>query len=473
MSKHDLLRSIPKVDTVLEWPETRELLSIHPRARVLRAVREVLEECRSAIQAAPEEAQALRWVDFHEIARRVASRVSELGMPGLRPVINATGVVIHTNLGRSPLDEESLAYMAKVAGGYSNLEYDLEAGQRGSRYVHVAQVIRRITGAEAAVVVNNNAAAVMLSLNSLAEGREVVVSRGELVEIGGSFRIPDVMKRSGAHLVEVGTTNKTHLHDYEEAATERTALLLKVHQSNFQQVGFTASVELEELVALGQRLNIPVMNDLGSGSFVDLSRWGLMKEPTVQEAVRTGADVVTFSGDKLLGGPQAGIIVGKAEIVQRIVRNPLNRALRVGKLTLAALECVLMRYEEGRPESIPTIRMLITPLPELKRRARRLQRMIKDKCGPELSIEIKPAISRVGGGALPLQELPTWVLAVDVRGITALELEPRLRRASTPVVARIADDRVLLDVRTVADGEIPLLAKSLAEAAEIPREADG
>ncbi len=464
MNRQDLLRSIPGVDNVLGWSETKELFSYHPRIRIVRAVREVLDECRRTIQKAPYNALTQCRVDSHEISRRVALKVRDLAIPGLRPVINATGVVIHTNLGRSPLDAEILEFTGKVAGGYSNLEYDLETGKRGSRYFHVARIIRRITGAEDAVVVNNNAAAVLLSLNSLAEGREVVVSRGELVEIGGSFRIPDVMERSGAHLVEVGTTNKTHIEDYQRAITERTALLLKVHQSNFQQVGFTASVELEELVAMGRRMGIKVMNDLGSGSFVDLSRWGLMKEPTVQEAVLAGADVITFSGDKLLGGPQAGLIVGKADALERIARNPLNRALRVGKQTLAALESVLMRYEEGRPETIPTIRMLITPLSELKRRARRLQRRIRESCGAKVIAEIRQGISRVGGGALPLQELSTWVVALNVKGSTALALDCRLRRSSTPVVARIAEDRVLLDVRTVADAEIITLAKSVAEA---------
>ncbi|MBW2307805.1 MAG: L-seryl-tRNA(Sec) selenium transferase [Deltaproteobacteria bacterium] len=471
MSRQDLLRSLPGVDTVLGWQDIRELLSLHPRVRIVRAVREVLDECRRAVLDAADEEAARHWVESHEIARRVAHRVGKLAVPGLRPVINATGVVIHTNLGRSLLDTESLESTGKVAGGYSNLEYDLEAGKRGSRYVHVARIIRRISGAEAAVVVNNNAAAVLLCLNSLAEGREVVVSRGELVEIGGSFRIPDVMARSGAHLVEVGTTNKTHPEDYRRAITERTALLLKVHQSNFQQVGFTAGVGLEELAALGRRMGIPVMNDLGSGSFVDLSRWGLMKEPTVQEAIGAGADVVTFSGDKLLGGPQAGIIIGKADALECIAQNPLNRALRVGKLTLAALESVLMHYEEERPETIPTIRMLIAPPSELKRRARRLQRRIREKCGHVVSSEIKPGVSRVGGGALPLQELPTWVVAVNTKGLTASALDERLRRASTPVVARIAEDRVLLDVRTVADAEIPLLVKSVTEAAMAPAEA--
>jgi L-seryl-tRNA(Ser) seleniumtransferase len=394
-----------------------------------------------------------------EIARQVN--------PHLRRAINATGVVIHTNLGRSPLSEQALQNLVEVARGYSNLEYDLAKGQRGDRSAHVEETLLRLSGAEGGggLVVNNNAAAVLLALNTLAAGREVICSRGELVEIGGAFRIPDVMARSGAILREVGTTNRTHARDYEEAIGSNTALLLKVHTSNYRVVGFTAEVTVEELVQLGKRYDLPVMNDLGSGCFLDLSSYGIEKEPTAQEAIQTGADVVTFSGDKLLGGPQAGIILGKRELIERIKANPLHRALRIDKLTLAALESTLIAYlSEGEAiREIPCLRMLTMPLEELRNRARRLQRLIKQETD-KTSLEMIREQSQVGGGALPLQAVPTWALAVKPLKGTVEALEAELRRLEPPIVGRIFDDRLILDLRTIEEAEFRTIANRMAVA---------
>lgn len=402
--------------------------------------------------------------------------IKELGMeeldtlmsPSLRPVINATGVVIHTNLGRSPLPDSALERIAEVARGYSNLEYDLQEGRRGSRYSHVEEIVCELTGAESALVVNNNAAAVLICLETLARGREVVVSRGELVEIGGSFRIPDVMARSGAVLREVGATNRTHLRDYENAVTEETALLLKVHQSNFAITGFTKAVPVSELKELGMKRNLPVMEDLGSGTFTDFSRYGMAHEPTVQEAVKSGADIVTFSGDKLLGGPQAGIIVGKRELVERIKKNPMNRAMRIDKLTLAALEEILMIYRDPADavEKIPALGMLVQQEDELKEKAERLKEMLSGLEIPSIRLEVVDTVSRVGGGALPLQELRSAAVAISGGegndGFSASRLEGSLRKNTPPVITRLEDDAVLFDVRTISPGEFEKVVKALA-----------
>ncbi len=364
-----ILKKIPSMTLLVEEPEFEKLLSQASRKYLVEVIREVLAEKRKVILSGHEPD-----LDLPTLWREVEMKLEAKGAYHLRRVINGTGVVIHTNLGRSLLAAQALEQIQTTAQFYSNLEFDLEAGQRGSRYSHVEDLLIELTGAEAALVVNNNAAAVLLSLDTLAKGKEVIVSRGQLVEIGGSFRIPEVMTRSGAFLREVGTTNKTHLRDYEAVLTEQTALLLKVHTSNYRIVGFTAEVPLEDLVALGQRHNIPVMEDLGSGSFIDVSKFGLEKEPTVVEVVRAGADVVTFSGDKLLGGPQAGIIVGRKNYIQALRSNPLNRALRIDKLTLAALEATLKLYrnEEQALRDIPTLAQLSISLRELQERAKSL-----------------------------------------------------------------------------------------------------
>ncbi len=442
-----LLRRLPKIDFLMAHlpPEL-------PRSVALLAARETVEDLRRRILAGDlSDPSALELEQAVYLAKEAAHRLLQ---PSLRPLVNATGVVIHTNLGRSPLPPSVIRHMEAVAAGYSNLEYDLAKGERGSRYSHVEAILCELTGAEAALVVNNNAGAVLITLASLAKGREVVVSRGELVEIGGSFRIPDVMARSGAVLKEVGATNRTHLRDYEAAIGEETALLMKVHQSNFQVVGFTKAVSGEELAALAHSRGLPAYEDLGSGNLVDLRRFGLRYEPTVQDAVASGMDVVSFSGDKLLGGPQAGVIVGRRELLERIKRNPLNRALRIDKLTLAALEGLLRLYREPERavEEIPTLRMLTMPAERIRRRAVRLARRLRGLGLEGASFEVVPCVSRVGGGAMPLQELRSWGVAVEA-GMGASRLEERLRNHEPPVIVRVEDDRVVMDLRTVLSGQ--------------------
>ncbi len=459
------LKRIPKVDELIASEELTPLFAAYPRKVVIKGIRRSLERLRSLVKEG-ERVKEDFFTPFF-LCKWVEEEVQEILSPSLRKVINATGVVIHTNLGRAPLPEEAIERIVEVARGYSNLEYDLEEGKRGLRYVHVEELLLELTGAEAAIVVNNNAGAVLLVLNTLAEGREVIVSRGELVEIGGAFRIPDVMARSGARLREVGTTNRTHPRDYEEAIGEETALLLKVHTSNYRIVGFTSDVPLRELVEIGKRRGVPVMYDLGSGLLVDLSPHGLRGEPTAAESLAQGADVVTFSGDKLLGGPQAGIVLGRKEIVERVRRNPLLRALRIDKLTLAALEATLRLYlDEGKAmEEIPVLRMISLPLPLLRRRAQRLKRLIL-RSTQDLEVEVVRDNSRVGGGAFPVHELPTWAVAVRVKGGDVEELEEGLRKGEPPVVARIAEDRVLLDLRTITEEELPIVAQVLRKAVQ-------
>ncbi len=432
-----------------------------PAAQVKSAVREVLAAKREAILAG--EPVSLADLGREPLLPLFAERLAARLRPRLRTVINATGVVVHTNLGRSPLPRSAMEGLLQVGTRYSNLEFDLETGKRGSRYSLVEGLLCELTGAEAALVVNNNAAAVLLVLETLAKGREVIVSRGQLVEIGGSFRIPEVMAKSGARLVEVGATNRTHLRDYENAITEETALLLKVHTSNYRIIGFTSEVPLAELVELGARRGLPVMEDLGSGSLVDLSRFGLQKEPTVGEALRAGVDVVTFSGDKLLGGPQAGLILGRRAIIDQIKKNPLNRALRIDKLTLAGLEAVLRLYfdEEEALRTIPTLAMLSAPLPAIERRARRLLRKIGKPLAGRCLASVQATHSLVGGGALPEQALPSSAVALIPRDRSVNQLETELRRGALPVIGRIEGERLLLDLRTVADDELGGLAAAI------------
>jgi L-seryl-tRNA(Ser) seleniumtransferase len=382
-------------------------------------------------------------------------------------VVNGTGVIIHTNLGRSPLAEEARRAVELVGRYYSNLEFDLAAGRRGSRYSHVEGLLCDLTGAEAGLVVNNNAAAVLLTLETLARGREVVVSRGELVEIGGSFRIPDVMARSGAVMVEVGTTNKTHLRDYEQAIGERTAALLKVHQSNFHILGFTEEVLLPDLVRLAAQSGLPVLEDLGSGSLIDFSIYGLRKEPTVQEAIAAGAAVVTFSGDKLLGGPQAGLILGRKALVDRIKSNPLNRAVRIDKFTLAALEATLRLYldEETAMRRIPILGLIRESYKRLRSRASRLRRRLAVAAGEAVEIGLADGVSRIGGGALPFQELPTRLLAIRPKAMSVNALGKFFLGRPVPIIGRIEEERLLLDVRTLDPEDTPILVQALAELA--------
>ncbi len=451
-----LLARIPAVHQLAE--ELARKHPGHPEVFYTRAARKTAERLRREVLQGEREA-----LDPEEI-RRVAEEVlSGILRPHLRRVINATGVVVHTNLGRSPLAEEALEEILAVARGYSNLEYRLAEGRRGSRYEHVSGLLRELTGAEEALVVNNNAAAVLITLNTLARGREVIVSRGELVEIGGSFRMPEVMAWAGCVLREVGTTNRTHLRDYEAAINENTALLMKVHKSNYAIVGFTREVSGAELVALGRRYGLPVVEDLGSGCLVDFSRYGLRREPTVQEVVRSGVDVVTFSGDKLLGAPQAGIIVGRRELVERIRQNPLNRALRIDKLTLAGLEATLRLYldEKLAVEKIPTLRLILKPPEKVRREARRLKNLLSRAGLPGFSFAVVPTVCRTGGGALPVADLPSYAVAVNSERFSAEELHERLRVGEPPVVGRIEEDRFLLEVRTIFPEEFPLVVKAL------------
>lgn len=456
------LRNIPAVDEVLKFEEVNGLLKVYPRRLVVEAVREVLEKKRRKIL---ENEGSVSLEEAH-ILEEVKKRAEEKSENRLKRVINATGVVIHTNLGRSLLPNSAISHLIEVAKYYNNLEFDLEKGKRGLRYSHVEPLLCELTGAEAAMVVNNNAGAVFLILNTLAYGKGVIVSRGQLIEIGGSFRIPDVMKSSGAILIEVGTTNRTHLHDYEDAIDEQTALLLKVHTSNYKIVGFTKEVSLEELVELGGKYHIPVVEDLGSGNFIMLSKYGLEKEPTVQEVISAGADVVSFSGDKLLGGPQAGIILGKREFVEKIKKNPINRALRIDKFTLAALESTLKLYkdEELAIMEIPTLHLLITPKKTLYMRARRLKNRLKHIEG--LNVQIKESISRVGGGALPIQKLPTFVVAIKPMNISSAKFEEKLRYGKLPIIGRIEEDEILLDMRTVQDEDLLLISRGIKQALE-------
>jgi L-seryl-tRNA(Ser) seleniumtransferase len=389
----------------------------------------------------------------------VKHSVQQAMAPNLRRTINATGIVVHTNLGRSLLAAEVIDHLVTIASRYSNLEYDLVAGRRGSRYSNVESLICEISGAEAALAVNNNAGAVLLSLDTLARDKEVIVSRGELVEIGGSFRVPDVMAKSGGILKEVGTTNRTHLRDYTNAIGPQTGLLLKVHTSNYSVVGFTAEVSLPQLVNLGAEHQLPVMEDLGSGTFIDFSKYGLLKEPTVQESVKAGTDVITFSGDKLLGGPQAGIIVGKKKIIDAIKNNPMTRALRVDKLTLTALEGTLRLYreEEKATRLIPTLRMIMLPLADVQNRARGLADRLKQIGGPRLHIQLLKRASKTGGGALPLMELPSLCLGLQVDGLSPNALEKMMRTNEPPIIGRIEDDMFVMDPRTIQQDEYPTI----------------
>lgn len=476
--RQDALRRIPAVSRALHTETARVLQGRWSAGQVSEALAQAAAELRQALTAAagPDDDSASRALAVLNagpvgLAEMAAGILARSQRPSLRRVINGTGVVLHTNLGRSLLAPAAARRVAEVAQSYSNLELDLETGERGSRYAHVESLLCRLTGAEAALVVNNNAAAVLLVLSALGQGREVVVSRGELIEIGGSFRIPDVMAQSGARLVEVGTTNKTHGRDYERAITPDTALLLKVHSSNYRILGFTAAVSREEMVQLAHQSGILAVEDLGSGVLVeDLPTYGYEAEPTAVASVRAGVDVVTFSGDKLLGGPQAGIIVGRREAVERIRRHPLNRALRIDKLTLAALEETLRLYldpQRARTE-VPTLRMLSLAKEELRRRARSLAQRLRTALGPMARAEVVEGFSQAGGGSLPAVEIPTWLVALQVTGLAAHQVEERLRRGDPAVLVRVQHDQVLIDPRTLLPGDDADLAAALAAACEAP-----
>jgi L-seryl-tRNA(Ser) seleniumtransferase len=441
-----LLRQIPAVNEVLNRAALRELEGSMGRRLVVDCTRRVLQRLRDRIVAG-----GLSSVSLAALEQEIVSEAEAAAQFSLRPVINASGVILHTNLGRAPLAREAVEHLAEVSIRYSNLEYDLEAGERGKRDVHTERLFCQLLGAEKTLVVNNNAAAVLLALNTLAEGMEVVVSRGELIEIGGSFRIPEVCTRSGAVLREVGTTNRTRIEDYAAAINERTRLLLRVHPSNFRIVGFTARPSLEEFVELGRRHNLTSMEDLGSGCLIDLSAIGIRDEPTARASLKAGVDVVTFSGDKLLGGPQAGILAGKRELLERIRKNPLFRSLRVDKLIIAALESTISLYLRGKTDDIPALSMIQLSLEAIRTRATRLAEKIS--AHPQFSVRVQDGESVIGGGSTPAQSLPTTLLAVTHSSHSVQELEQLLRRNSPPVIARVENDVLLLDLRTVFEDQ--------------------
>ena len=458
----ELLRQIPSVDELLAGPRLAALSKRVDRNLVVEVARTVLAELRTRI--AGDSNWTALGLSAASIEVLISTAVERILSRSLQPVINATGVILHTNLGRAPLPETVVDEFRRTATQYSNLEYDLEAGARGKRDVHTGELLTRLTGSEAAIVVNNCAAAVLVTLAALARGGEVIVSRGELIEIGDGFRIPEIMEQSGAILREVGTTNRTHVGDYEKAINEKTRVLLRVHPSNFKVTGFTDKPSLEELVALSRRSGLPLLEDLGSGCLVDLSEYGV-SEPTVKQSIDAGVSLVMFSGDKLLGGPQAGIIAGKKDLIARVRRYPLFRALRVDKLTIAALEATLGAYLRAAWDEIPAIRMIRATPQELKRRAENFIRELRPELPlDEVEIEIAEGASLAGGGSTPSPSLPTKIIRIASARYSATKLEQRLRGAPAgiSVIARVEDDRLILDLRTVFPEQEALLAKTLA-----------
>ncbi|GBC98676.1 L-seryl-tRNA(Sec) selenium transferase [bacterium HR17] len=459
-----LLRQLPAVHEVLETEAAQQLLKEVPRPLVTEAIRRALDKARQQILRGDGTIAVPTAV---EVARRAQTVLWQEVVPLMPRVINATGIIVHTGLGRSLLSPHAVQRLVEAATRPCALEVDEVTGERSFRDLRVEKLLCLLTGAEAATVVNNNAAAVLLILNTLAEGREVIVSRGELVEIGGSFRIPEILRKSGAALVEVGTTNKTRLSDYERAINERTALLLKVHQSNFRIVGFTEQVTLRQLVALGRKHNLPVVEDLGSGALADVSRAGIEKEPLVQESVAAGADLVSFSGDKLLGGPQAGIVVGRKDLIAQLRHNPLYRAFRCDKLTFAALEATLLSYFDAERawREIPTLQQIALSPQEVKRRAQKVARRLRRLGVPATAVSVRPSVSQVGGGALPDQFLPTWcVVVAPPNGDSADAFAQRLRLGSPSVFCRIQKDALWFDLRTVLPDELGELAGCIVAA---------
>lgn len=469
------LRSLPGVDRLLEMAQTSTRLAQCPKRIITTVIRDTLDALRSQIiqgETVPPEAR----LTPANILETVIEKAIRTMTPNLRRVINATGVVVHTNLGRSLLADSALENLQEIAGRYANLEFDLATGKRGSRYSAVEDILCELSGAPAAMVVNNNAAAVLLCLNTVAQGRQVIVSRGELVEIGGSFRIPDVMAKSGAILTEVGTTNRTHLRDYAAALAPETALLMKVHTSNFSVVGFTAAVPLTDLCALGKKHGLPVMEDLGSGTFIDFSQYGIcQKEPTIRESVAAGADLITFSGDKLLGGPQAGIILGKRSIMAAIRKNSLTRALRIDKLTLAGLESTLRLYrnEKQAMAAIPTLRMLSLTSGAIEVRAEKLAASLMAIGDDRLDVQVLRRTSKAGGGSLPLLELPTRCVGIRVAERSAQSIERFMRQNAPPIIGRIETDTYLMDLRTLQDDEAPLVEQAIRTLLSPPPSGNG
>ncbi len=464
--KVNLYSKLPKVDEILENEKMEELISSVSRDLIVETIREELDAIRKKINNEICDEESLK-IETEKLIDNVVFFVNEKQRDNLRKVINGTGVVVHTNLGRSLLSEKAVEHINEVSTNYSNLEFNLEANGRGIRYDHVEEIIKRITGAEAALVVNNNAAAVIITLKAMCEGKEVITSRGELVEIGGSFRIPEVMEQSGVKLVDIGATNRTHIYDYKNAITEDTRALLKVHTSNYKILGFTSSVDLEDLVELSKETDIPVIEDLGSGVLVDLSKYGLGYEPTVQESIKKGVDIVTFSGDKLLGGPQAGIIVGKKKYIDMMKTHPLNRALRIDKTTLAALESTLRHYLDERTiREIPTMNMLTMTIEEIEKKAEKLLERINKNIDSDfgLKVEIIDDFSKVGGGSMPVEQIPTKCVNISSENLSMTKLEESMRNYETPIITRLYKDKIFIDLRTVKDEEVKDIANAIVVA---------
>ena len=462
MNKNMLYRSIPKVDVLLENSDIVTLIENHHRDVVVDVIREEIDKLRNFIK----ENDDVNLIEekINNLIENIKISTEKVYSYNIKKVINGTGTILHTNLGRAIISRKHADYLSEVVTSYSNLEYNLEEGKRGERYSHFEKLICKITGAEAAMAVNNNAAAVMLVLSSMAAEREVIVSRGELVEVGGKFRIPDVMKSSNAHLVEIGTTNKTHLEDYEDAISENTGAFLKVHTSNFKILGFTESVSIEELCKLGREKDIPVIEDIGSGVLIDLSKYGLEYEPTVQDSIKAGVDVVSFSGDKLLGGPQAGIIVGKKKYIDKMKKNPLTRAFRIDKFTATILEMIFHEYlnEEDAIKNIPVLSLITKDLKEIEKNANALFNKIEN-LENVADINVEDTFSQIGGGSLPAERIKSKSVTIMPKNISTQSLEAKLRAGKNPVVGRISEEKLILDMRTVLEDEIDILAQKLID----------
>lgn len=460
MEKNKYYRMIPKVDILMECAEIKKLCTEIKREYVLESVRKVTEDLRKFINDSEDKIEIEKKIN--SIMEDIIEEIKVYTSFHMKRVVNGTGTILHTNLGRAVISQDSADRILKLVTGYSNLEYDLDEGARGSRYSHFEKLITSITGTEAAMAVNNNASAVLLILSALCRGREVVVSRGELVEIGGSFRVPEVMEQSGCSLMDVGTTNKTHLYDYEDAINENTAALLKVHTSNYRIVGFTESVAVEELAELAHSHGIPLIEDIGSGVLIDLSRYGLEYEPTVQASVKAGADIVCFSGDKLLGGPQAGIIVGKKALIDKIKKHPLTRALRIDKFTAIALECVFHEYiyEERAVKNIPVLKLINKDINDIKRNAELLYERLNFELDGQCEIKLESCQSQIGGGSLPLEKIESFALLIKPFNMTTAALERKMRQMETPVIGRVINDFLLIDLRTVLEGEEEIILEN-------------
>lgn len=461
MNKTELFSKLPSVDEVMESEEIRYLLKEFPRKLVVEFAREAISNKRKEILKLNDSSKE-PYIDIKNIIEYTINKTKLEYSLSLKKVINATGTVIHTNLGRSLLSEDIKDEVWNLSSRYSNLEYNLEKGERGSRYSHIINIIKRLTNAEDVLIVNNNAAAVLLVLNTLSKDGEAIVSRGELVEVGGSFRIPSIMELSGSKLVEVGSTNKTHLFDYEDYINENTKVLMKVHTSNYKIMGFTESVSIEKLSKLGKKYNIPVVEDLGSGVLVDLSKYGLSYEPTVLDSIEKGIDIVTFSGDKLLGGPQAGIIVGKKKYIDKMKKNQLTRALRVDKLTISALEATLRMYldEQKAINNIPTLKMLTYKIEELEQKAIKLFNKISS-LNLDINIKIEDGLSQVGGGSMPTEVMKTKVISIVPNNISVSNLERKMRLSKSHIIGKIYDNKYILDIRTIFEDEFDIIVNEI------------